>query len=91
MVADRGTFERTRGVRNLVAVLDVHTGVDDLIRVAYDRQVGIVGYDKNLSAFTRLPDAIDQDLGDRVVVQIALRLIDDQRHVPFVDQQVKDK
>ena len=64
---------------------------DDQLGIAEDRDVGVVGGEKELPALLLLAHARDDALGDEAVVEIVLRLIDDERRFGLEQQQEQDR
>ena len=83
----RWVLDRTRGVRNLVAiVLFVHLRMNDLISVAHYRQIRVVRDDDNLTPASGFTQTGHQHIVDRLVVQVVLRLIDDEWNITAINQ-----
>src|SRR6185312_14164162 len=76
---------RRRILYSATAILDfrcprtIETSDDDLLRIGCDNQVWIVGNDDDLTCLLAFPEIIDQAWIDRKVVEIVIRLVDDQR------------
>lgn len=74
--ASAGVGDRREAVRPKLAF-----GDDDLLGVFVDHQIGAVRDDDDLAPTLRLPKIAPEDLVGRLVVQILVRLVDDERSV----------
>ena len=74
-----------------VAVRAVDEGVDDLLGVAHDGDVRAVGHHDDLAPLLDVLDDWNQQLVDRVVVEVLFRLVHDDRLAALVHQQIEDQ
>ena len=77
-----GSDSRTAALR-----LACWAQTDDEFGIAQNRNVRVVGGEHELSASLFFPDARHNAFGDEAVVQVVLRLIDDERCLGLQQQQ----
>ena len=59
---------------------------DYLICVAYDSEVGVVGHSYDLPSTSRSFERTDQVRRYRLIVEVLLRLVDDQRRLIGINE-----
>ncbi len=61
----------------------------DLFRIANDRDVRIVGHHDDLAPVLNRSDHGDKQMEDCLIVQILLGLVDDDRRVALINEQIE--
>jgi hypothetical protein len=70
-------------------ILFIDVGMNDLVCIAHYCQVGTVSHNDYLTWLACLPQTCHQHVINSLIIQIVLRLVNDQRNVAAVNQQIK--
>ena len=65
--------------------------MDDLLSVTYYSEIGVMGHDNNLTILLGMLDRGNKHRRDRLVIEILFWLVDDERDVTPVDEQIEHK
>lgn len=88
---DLGVFDAPGGVGDPIALRLVDACVNDLVCVTDDGKVRVVRHDHDLPPVLRVFDRRNEQRGDRLVVQVLFWLVDYERDISPIDQQVEDE
>ena len=84
-------FDRAGIVGDFRAVFPLETCIDDLLRVAHDSQIGVVRNHDDLAKLFRLVYDRNKQTHDRLIVEIFLRLIENDGVPSLIDQKIEDE
>jgi len=86
---DGGAFDRTRVIRDLIAIILIECGTNHLFCITDHCKIGIMRHQNDLTAFFSLLHARHQEIYDCLIVEILFRLVDHKWDITFVNQQIE--
>ena len=91
MLVDDWILDGAARVGNTIAILAIDRGMNNLFGVANDRNVGIMGYHDDLPPVLHRADHWNEQMVDGLVVEIFFGLINNDRLIILIDQQIEHK
>jgi hypothetical protein len=84
-------LDRAARVSDPIALCAVDCGMDNLLGIANHGNIGVVGYHDDLASPLYGADDGNQQVIDGLIIEVLFGLIDDDRFVTLVHQQIEDK